>query len=506
MPSPSHASAFSFFLFTALASVAAQNPSGWMLERYGSWTPQIGGNAPRLWTNSVPHDGSTTFALTYADGAPLSLALTCIAVTPIGVNVAGLEINVDIGAGILVGPALLDPTGRGSTPIYLAPTPTLLGVELYAQAFVLDALSVSPIGFTSSRGLRFRTQRAAQLLVPCDVVSTPNDPLFAIDLANGVATTIPTTISTGYYAAYTRDGTRALVVDRVGKRVHAFDATGPSPVFSSSFAMAQPPAIDVQPAAGRVTPDGKLLLLPVAGLNQPSYSVEVWNVDTTSPAFGTLVGLVPQVSHAASDLRISPDSRRAYLLNQVQTLTTNTTFTEIDIDPTSPTWLTNLTTIVPVRNGNGITHGRGFAISPDGLYAYLGLWGVTAGPSQIAVIDLITMTQIDCDPTTLQIDNLMNLATPASPEMDLLGDELMVGEPGSPPRLHFVRANPADPTFGAVRSTDLTVTPKWILASPAGEAVYVVGGSTVVEIETAGLTATRTWTFPGATLQQPAVR
>lgn len=495
-----------FSLFTALAPLVAQSPAAWALERYGSWTPNFGGDAPRLWTNSVPHDGSTSFALTTTHGAPLSLAIAALSLAAVGVNVAGLELNVDVSASVLLGPALLDSVGNGTVPLFLAPSPSLVDIEVYAQTFVLDASSISPLGFTSSQGLRFRTQRPAQVLLPCDVVSTPNDPIFAIDPISGTVNTVPTSITTGYYAAYTRDGTRGLVVDRVGKRVLVFDTTGPVPVFSSMFAMAQPPAIDVQPVAGRVTPNGQFLLLPVAGLNQPSYSVEVWNVDPSSPAFGTLVGTVPQVSHAGSDLRISPDSRRAYLLNQVQTTSTFTTFSEIDIDPASPTFLTTLATIVPTRTSGGLTHGRGVAISPDGARAYLGLWAVTSSPSQIAVVDLATMTQLDCDPTTPQLDNLIDVAVPVSPDMDLRGEELVVGESGSPARLHFVRADPADPAFRTVRSVALPATPKWIVVSPAGDLVYVVMGSDLQEIETTGLSTTHTWSFPGHTLQLPAIR
>lgn len=37
-----------FSLFTALAPLVAQSPAAWALERYGSWTPNFGGDAPRL--------------------------------------------------------------------------------------------------------------------------------------------------------------------------------------------------------------------------------------------------------------------------------------------------------------------------------------------------------------------------------------------------------------------------------------------------------------------------
>lgn len=519
-------------LSTALAPCQVPNPHA-PLERYGVPTPSTVSGAPFLWTNGVAHLGDAGFAFMHRCLAPNSFVLTAVAPAPSVLAISGLWVNVDPLSAVLLPPQLTSPTGTAATGLPVPLQPSLAGLQLYAQGFALDANSVSPLQLTGSAGLRVRLRQEAQLLVGADVFVTPpnpgNDPLFAIDLLSGAAATVSTTGNALYHTAHSKDGRRAFVLDRIGGNLLVLDTTVSPPVQILSRQLQQRSSNpDIQPTVLRVTPDGSRLLVGVAGPAPAPVRIEVYDADPASATFAQYQTAIPVPVSWVSDLRIASHGQTAYVYAAIlpQSSPASPWFAEIDLTA-GPGFGTPLRTVIPVRgpaaptSGIGATtHGRLMAMSPDARYAYLGLWGVLSAPSEIAVIDLATMLQRDCNPLTSAIDNLsmsVSGAVPGGLDMDLLGEELWFGERAGPSSLvTAIVADPDSPSFGARRSVAVPLSPDFLVVSPAGERLWILdnGSSTssppvlptLREIDTATLAVTRTWSFPVYRLHWPSMR
>jgi DNA-binding beta-propeller fold protein YncE len=519
-------------LSTALAPCQAPNPHA-PLERYGAPTASTVSGAPLLWTNGVAHLGDPGFAFTHRCLAPNSFVLTAVAPAPSVLTISGLWVNVDPLSAVLLPPQLTSPTGTAATGLPVPLQPSLAGLQLYAQGFALDANSVSPLQLTGSAGLRVRLRQEGQLLVGADVFVTPpnpgNDPLFAIDLLSGAAATVSTTGNALYHTAHSKDGRRAFVLDRIGGNLLVLDTTVSPPVQILSRPLQQRITNpNIQPTVLRVTPDGSRLLVGVAGPAPMPVQVEVFDADPASATFAQYLTAIPVAVSWVSDLRIASHGQTAYVYAAILPGSdpVRPWFAEIDLTA-GPAFGTTLRTLEPRRGWTSptsglpaTTHGRLMAIAPDDRYAYIGLWGVVSAPSEVAIVDLVTMLQVDCIPATPELDNLsmsINGAVPGGLDMDLLGEELWFGErAGANSLVTAIQADPLSPSFGARRSVAVPLSPDFLVVSPAGERVWIIdnGSSTssppmlptLREIDTATLAVTRTWSFPVYRLHWPSMR
>jgi hypothetical protein len=506
-----------FFAASVAASVLLPaQASHAVLERYGNATPSTVHGAPVLWVNGTANVGVPGFGFVWSGATPLSIALTGVAFAPFAGQVAGLELNVDPSGVVLLAPALLDAAGGAAVPLPLPAVPALAGLELFAQGFALDAASASPLQLTASRGLRLRLALQRQLMVGTDRYQQLNDPAYVIDLIGGGFVTVPTTGNALYHSVYSRDGTRAYALDRITARLLVLDMTASPPIQIQSIPLQQqPPAIVIQPTVMRLTPDGDRLLIGVAGSMQPAYALELFDVRPSSPTYLQSLGTIPQTTHWVSDMRIHPNGTRLYVLAAFASGVTPqcAEFSEVDIDPASSTYgttLRSLQTVLLSSQQTAVPHsGRSMALAPDARFAYLGLWGVPNPPSAIAVIDLAGMTQVDCDLTTPWLDNIPMTSpghAPGGLDMDLLGEELYVGErAGAASVISAIVADPASPAFMNRRSSPtLPFAPDFVVASPAGDALFFntidapppTPLSSVRELTIATMQPARVWTFP----------
>jgi hypothetical protein len=495
------------------AGVAAQSSSpGAPLEQYGSGTASNVHGTPRLWPNGMPSLGKAGFALQHANGRPFSFAVTVVG-QPTNQTLAGLSLLVDPQQGDVLGARLLDANGRASSGIALPSTPALAGAEFYAQSFVLDPQSSAAIGITSSRGLRFRLQLPPRLVVGTDGFLTPNDPLLVIDLETGLVRSRPTPLDYISHVALTRAGNQAFALD-LG-RLARFDVDGTGGP-TALAPLAQQPGASVGPTRViRLSPNGRELWIGISGsLTQPA-QLEIWDADPVSPTFGTFRALVPVGGLTTWDLNFSPSGALAYAISGGATLR------EIDNNPSSSTYRTVLRELALSAPGS-ISLSFGFSIDPRGQQAQVGL--LNSGPAStsgsLALVDLTTMTRIDCDTQTPGVNDLplttASLGFPYAIDGDLLGRETYVVEttPTAPAGAALLTAfvtDRSDPQFGSRRSVPLP-QPGNLVASPAGDLVYVTqgvyGGSpSLIEVRTDTWQVRRQWTFP-ANLQLlwPALR
>ncbi|MCA8973860.1 MAG: hypothetical protein KDC98_04025, partial [Planctomycetes bacterium] len=99
----------------------------------------------------------------------------------------------------------------------------------------------------------------------------------------------------------------------------------------------------------------------------------------------------------------SPDGRRAALLGLLPS-----TLTIVDTDESSPTFLQNLVTAVPipVNQPSALDIDTQVRLTPDDRYALILLQLPGATPGELARFDLLTGAFVDHDLTTAGIDNI----------------------------------------------------------------------------------------------------
>jgi hypothetical protein len=116
---------------------------------YGAGLAGLGGLVPLLDSAGQPaKQGNALFRLVVKNGRPGAGAI-------VGLGTQSLSLPV-FGGTLLILPTLttsvqLDAFGQAVLPFPLAPNPALVGLQLFAQAFVSDA--AAPQGFAMSRGL-----------------------------------------------------------------------------------------------------------------------------------------------------------------------------------------------------------------------------------------------------------------------------------------------------------------------------------------------------------------
>lgn len=117
----------------------------------GEPTLGTGGLEPTLHTIGAAWRGNANFGLRVFDALPNSPSVLLISPNLVAINLQGLNINVDLGPGLIALPFTTGVAGRGSRSIPVSNTISL--GKLYAQVMVTDPGSASMLGLSATRAL-----------------------------------------------------------------------------------------------------------------------------------------------------------------------------------------------------------------------------------------------------------------------------------------------------------------------------------------------------------------
>jgi hypothetical protein len=128
-------------------------------ESYGAGTPGSGGLTPVLSNiNGFPYLGNLDFGLRTSNALGGAIAVTAHAGAPsAGIPLFGGLVWLDLGTAVifgvqfLSGPAGVPGAGAVTKPFLLPPNPSIDGLQISFQSFVLD--NGAPAGFAMSQGL-----------------------------------------------------------------------------------------------------------------------------------------------------------------------------------------------------------------------------------------------------------------------------------------------------------------------------------------------------------------
>jgi DNA-binding beta-propeller fold protein YncE len=122
---------------------------------YGASTP--GSSGPlALAGNSEPSLGNPLFALTCTGAPPGAFGLLGIGLGQASIPILGITLLVDFGGGPFLLPMPADGTGLGALELPIPDDASLVGGQVFAQAFFGDV--AGPQGFSASQGLRVTIQ------------------------------------------------------------------------------------------------------------------------------------------------------------------------------------------------------------------------------------------------------------------------------------------------------------------------------------------------------------
>ncbi len=133
------------------------------LAPFGTGTPGCAGTHLAL-ANQAPSIGSPTFRLTCNNAPPngLGLRVASLGGDVIGTPILGVVSHVDLlSPALLIAPALSDGAGLATTTLPIPFNPNLQGIDYFQQWLWLwppAACAPSPMGFSTSRGLRLTFQ------------------------------------------------------------------------------------------------------------------------------------------------------------------------------------------------------------------------------------------------------------------------------------------------------------------------------------------------------------
>ncbi|MFQ5504953.1 MAG: LVIVD repeat-containing protein [Planctomycetota bacterium] len=123
---------------------------------YGKGTAGTGGRLPRINAFGSGYLGNPNYRIEVSGAKPSSTAVLVIGGKSASVTVQSLNILVElVNPPAVVVPVPTSTTGKASLPSPVPLDTRLNGAVLYAQYFVLDRGSVSPIGLSASEGMKF---------------------------------------------------------------------------------------------------------------------------------------------------------------------------------------------------------------------------------------------------------------------------------------------------------------------------------------------------------------
>ena len=394
-------------------------------QLYGNPTPGSGGFTPRL-TAFGARLGEAGFRFEIQGGLGGALAWIVIGTDAGNQTVAGFDLLVDPAGYQGALPTALGGTlpGDGEQVVALSlaslTSPALIGTAFHAQAIIVDAGAPSG-GLAASQGVRFELGLPSQIIVGASIGA--NGPLYLIDPATNslIGNATPPQIGNAYGAAFGSGGQSLFVATTLPGA-----ATGGTTTGGIVFANLQPGPVvwsTVFSSPGRC--QGAFMdsrrnwLWTSADLGSGSSELVAIDADPSSTQFGQITANTAslQIGIIESLTDISPSRRRAAIL-RVGGVGLLSRLSIVDLDDTSPTFLTQLTNRIdiPINRPTSLPLVVAVRITPDDRYA-LALIS-NGGSSQIARLDLDTGTWVDHDPSTPTIDNIGTLSQPPLPLPD----------------------------------------------------------------------------------------
>ena len=375
-------------------------------QTYGSPTAGTGGLAPLL-TSVRPGLNDPGFMLDVRCAAPSSLAVVVLGTASASLSVVGAELLVDPASVVGTFQGLTAPPGPGegevSFGLPIPNLPSLAGFPLFFQALVLDP--VAPQGLAASRGWRLAVGDAPQVFVACSVAS--GDPYHLVDPVAGTVT------ETG--AVTQTDNVTAAVYDEAGDRIFTGSSirdligvgdTSTSPItwttlYQSPGSGCYGLALDVE---------RQLLWTLTQGASGGRELVAV-DVDAASMTYGRPVHETTSVATGLYERwAMSKSGDRIALLTLLPS-----TLTIVDTDSSSPTFLQNLVSglPVPVNTGSPIDIATQAAFTTDERYLFVTIQLAGATPAEVARFDLFANAWVDHNAALPGPQNLGVLSNPS---------------------------------------------------------------------------------------------
>lgn len=427
-------------LFLA-APLAAQFP-------YGFGTPGAGLFVPRLDAGRLV-SGNASFGFTIADGTGGSTAFFAISALPADQMIGTTPIWVNVDPAFLLdfrtltlGGSIGTPgTGTAFLPTPVAFPPFLAGLDVYAQAIVLDAATGVA---AATNGLRVELALPERVFVGTSVAGS-NDPTWVVDPASATvevaATSGTNNVSGGVMGS---GGQRIYASTSLGNQIAELDMTTTSPSWQTFW------------AAGGVCYE-----LGFDGINDILYTISdgptgsrelvALDANPTSPTYGSVLRTTSGLSAfgVVEPFALSPSGRLA----AVWTLFSPVLFL-VDTDPASPNWMTiqNLGPI-PTPPTSAFTVPTSAVFTPDDQMLIVPLQLAGPVPGAVARYSFLLQGWVDHDPATPLVDPIGLTSVPrgtvpsAPTDIDVSDDGTFAiisgfGAGGSLVRLDVEASNP----------------------------------------------------------------
>ncbi len=375
-------------------------------QTYGSPTAGTGGLAPLL-TSIRPGLNDPGFRLDVQCAAPSSLAAVVLGTASGSLPLVGAELLVDPSSLVGSFQGLTAPPGPGegsvSFGLPIPNLPPLVGFPLFFQALVLDP--VAPQGLAASRGWRLAVGDAPQVFVACSV--SGSDPYHLVDPAGGTVTESGAVAETDNVTAavYDEAGGRIFTGSSIRSLVGVADtSTSPlswSTLYQSPGAGCYGLALDVE----------RQLLWTLTQGTSGGRELVALDVDAASMTYGLPVHETTNVAVGIYERwAMSKSGDRIALLTLLPS-----TLTVVDTDPSSPTFLQNLVSglPVPVNTGSPIDIATQAAFTTDERYLFVTIQLAGATPAEVARFDLFANAWVDHNAALPGQQNLGVLSNPA---------------------------------------------------------------------------------------------
>ncbi|PIE22067.1 MAG: hypothetical protein CSA62_14275 [Planctomycetota bacterium] len=349
-----------------LASYAGASSSGLILKPYGPATAGKGNISPELWVRGHPSPGQSSFRFEVSKGLGAGPAFMVGGFRQTKLSVLGLSLLVDPmtpgfflpWSGVLGGGAGQAGAGSVSIAFPLPNMPSIAGVSLYTQVFVLDA--AAPGGLSASKGLRSTFNRGP-LAVLCGHRSLRSYDYGRQKAVNDGTRSSPDDVQ------FNRAGTLLFATGRDSGSAGVFeiyDATV-SPLKKLKMVSLGPGL----PNHLVVHPSDTRAYVAIADKPGKAGYVRIVDIDRSSSTFGTVLG---QVKNIPAGLRFFEGGSvsangRVLCIAEFQ-FSGASSLHVIDVDPSSSTRDTWKKTILLPGVGSMLTD---VDVDADGLYAYV---------------------------------------------------------------------------------------------------------------------------------------
>lgn len=485
-------SSISALLPALLASAAAAQS----LTPYGTGTPGTGGKTPRLWATSAPRLGNTGYALTIDNGLPNAPVVGFIALRKAQFNLGGVDVWIDFAVSFQLPIATLDAQGSASYPLPLPNNASLLGANVFQQAFVGDA-GGAPIGFSATQGVDALVTNFGVLIGTRSTGSA--SPQIAINLDTGTQSSFSYTSMTNVDIAgmFPRRGTHCLMGSGRSNKVALFDCETFPPTFVTEFnANSTPWACTWNPDATRA-----YIVNQAPATGTPDIQV-VWGIPGAAN-FGQQYpgGNIPLGSTGDALRMMFTSDGNTGLLGVLGLFGGGGELRRYDTRVSSPTY----------HQQNGILKWSGeymfdccrvsdtvFAVATAGL----------GSQSMIRLVDVTTMTEIKT------IGRIQFGAVIQGMVADQFGQWLYVGNSPSttysvPAGIVRIDVDKNSPGYGTTTNIAAGIQSNWqvydVEISPAGDRIYAIVGTgiqssfvgAINEYDTKTLGLLRTWSMNG---------